>query len=197
MLTRRFVIGSLLASRLRAAATWRLMPAEGSKVILEVTKTGIMRGKKHQLVFTDYDGTLNYDAARPEQSQVRLSVDGSKVKCQDTWLKPSDVTKVEEYTRKDMLNASKYPRMSFQSTSIQKEAADRYAVQGTLTIRDVTKAVRLTATVQPSGNQMTINGACTFRMTEFGMKPPSAALGTVGTQDEMTLTFQVRAVAEA
>jgi hypothetical protein len=41
----------------------------------------------------------------------------------------------------------------------------------------------------------TFTGSATVRITDFGLKPPSAALGVIGTKDEMTFSFVLRAAA--
>ncbi|MFN8285599.1 MAG: YceI family protein [Chitinophagales bacterium] len=43
----------------------------------------------------------------------------------------------------DFFNAEKYPTMSFKSTSFKKVSGNKYVLEGDLTIRDVTKHVKL------------------------------------------------------
>ncbi len=43
----------------------------------------------------------------------------------------------------DFFNAEKYPAISFKGTSFKKAAGNRYVLEGDLTIRDVTKPVKL------------------------------------------------------
>jgi polyisoprenoid-binding protein YceI len=44
----------------------------------------------------------------------------------------------------DFFNAQKYPAMTFKSTSFKKVKGNMYALEGNLTIRDVTKKVKFT-----------------------------------------------------
>ena len=55
-----------------------------------------------------------------------------------------------------------------------------------LTVRDRSRAV--VVAVMKTGNQ-SYRGSAKIRLTDFGLKPPSAALGLVGTKDEMTFAF--------
>ena len=43
------------------------------------------------------------------------------------------------------------------------------------------------------GGSLRFAGSTTFGMKAYGIKPPSALLGAIGTRDEMDLTFRLRA----
>ena len=43
-----------------------IRPSADSRVQLWVEKTGFLSGNKHQFVFDRYDGSLQYDPAKPE-----------------------------------------------------------------------------------------------------------------------------------
>lgn len=84
----------------------------------------------------------------------------------------------------DFFEAEKYPAMTFKSTSVEKDGDD-YTVKGDLTIKDVTKAVKLNAefggiATDPWGNTkagFTLGGK--INRTEFGLTW-NAALETGG-----------------
>ncbi|WP_256003116.1 MULTISPECIES: YceI family protein [Pedobacter] len=84
----------------------------------------------------------------------------------------------------DFFDAEKYPSISFRSSAITKDGSD-YAVQGDLTIRDVTRPVKLTAefggiATDPWGNTkagFTLSGK--INRTDFGLTW-NAALETGG-----------------
>lgn len=84
----------------------------------------------------------------------------------------------------DFFDAEKYPAISFKSTSVEKDGSD-YVVKGDLTIKDVTKPVKLNAELggiatDPWGNTkagFTLNGK--INRAEFGLTW-NAALETGG-----------------
>ena len=91
---------------------------------------------------------------------------------------------------KDMLAANRYPQISFRSTAIRKVDRSRYEVEGILTIRDVSKpAVVTTSLTGGPGESFSIEGTARVRLTDFGLKPPTAALGAIGTKNEMAFHF--------
>ena len=178
-----------------AQKTYEIQAAEGSRFELLVYKTGFMKGKIHSFLFPRYKATLSYDAKAPERSQVRLTIETAPVQLTDTWLSAKDFQKVQEFARKDMLNAERYPSMTFDSSSISAAAGGGFEVKGTLTIRNVAKpaAIRVKLDPLPDGTLRFI-GESKIKLTDYGLKPPSAALGTIGTKDEMDVKFTLVAI---
>ncbi|HEV8148153.1 MAG TPA: YceI family protein [Bryobacteraceae bacterium] len=170
--------------------TYEIQPAEGSRFELLVYKTGLMKGKTHSFLFPHYKATLTYDAQAPERSQVRLSIETAPVQLTDTWLSAKDFQKVQDFARKDMLNAERYPSMTFDSLSVSAAAAGEFEVKGTLSIRNVGKPATIRVKIEPrSDGTLRFTGESKIKLTDYGLKPPSAALGTIGTKDEMDVKF--------
>ncbi len=161
------------------------------KIMLEVEKTGFLKGKKHNFEFPNYSGKLTYDAQTPANSRVELKIDAASLVCKDTWVSPKDLKKIQDEALGNILMVSKYPDIRFTSTKVTAQGGNRFQVEGVLTIRGVGKPVTMEATLDPA--TMKINGKSVFKMTGYGIKPPSAGLGTVGTKDDMTATFAVTA----
>lgn len=182
----------VLAAALAPGATqmFQLEPAPQAAIELTVEKTGLLRGKKHLFNFPQYGGVLAFDRNAPELSTVALSIDARSITCRDTWLGMKDLRKVQEYALKDMLAVDRYPQIKFRSSTIRKLDSNRYEAQGILTIRDVSKPVTLRVSI-PSDEALVIEGVARVRLTDFGLKPPSAGLGTIGTRDEMSLQFTI------
>src|SRR5258706_3809418 len=133
---------AVIATARRVAAqskTYDIQPAEGSRFELLVYKTGFMKGKFHTFVFPRYKATLKYDVKAPDHSQVRLSIETEPLELIDTWLSTKDFQKVQEFARKDMLNAARYPVITFESSSVTPAAGGGFEVKGTLSIRNVGK----------------------------------------------------------
>lgn len=164
-------------------------PAAGNRLALEVYKTGLWSGKKHSFTFERYQGTLLYDPEAPERSQVRFTVDAKSIALHDAWVSENDRAKVTKYALSDMLGADRYPQLLFTSTRIVAKAPNQFEVQGTLTMRGVAKPATVTVTLKPG---LSFEGSATLRMTDWGMKPPKAALGAIGTRDEMQVSFTLK-----
>jgi polyisoprenoid-binding protein YceI len=117
---------------------------------------------------------------------VELTVEAGSVQVLDDWIndgKKEDVRK--ETVGKDVLNAAKFPQIRFVSASVNGNISGAFQVAGELTIRGVTKPVTLAVKRGATGYE----GETRFPMSAFGIKPPKAVLGAIGTKDEMTIRF--------
>ena len=157
-----------------------------------VTKTGLLRGKQHVLDFNRYKGELRYAPEAPSSSVVTLDIESASVVCRDTWVSEKDRRKIQAFAVTDMLDAQNHPRITFRSTAVKPSGADQYTVAGTLTIRGTSKPVFVNVKLRATG-VLTFEGRAVVKLSDYGLKPPTAALGTIGTKDEMTLVFLVTA----
>jgi polyisoprenoid-binding protein YceI len=165
-----------------------------SKMELTVEKTGLLSGKKHLFVFSQFQGAIQFDRDKPEASSVMFSIESNSILCKDTWLSAKDLKKVQEYALQDILAVNKYPQITFKSTRITKTAAGRYQVEGTLQIKGVAKPIVVEATLKNgSPDALGIEGNASIRLTDYGISPPKAALGTIGTKNEMPFHFVLTA----
>jgi polyisoprenoid-binding protein YceI len=159
---------------------------------LEVEKTGVLSGKKHDIRFDGFTGKALYDPANPERSSVELIVDAAKLTLLDGWVSESDRKKIVEFTRgPEMLDVKKYPAIRFVSNSVAAEGAARFSVKGLLTVRGVTQTVVATVDLKAANGALTAEGESRFKLTQFKLKPPSALLGAIGTKDEVVLRFSL------
>jgi polyisoprenoid-binding protein YceI len=175
---------------------YRIEPAPDSRITLEVYKTGLMNGKKHLLVFERYQGRIEYDAANPAQSRVELTIQAASLLVQDDWVNESERKKIADEALNKQLIVEQHPELKFQSRSIRPaDAPGHYEVRGELTIRDLARPVIVQVTMSaPREGVLLFEGEATVAMKDYGMKPPSAALGLIGTKNEMKVIFQLHAV---
>ena len=110
---------------------------------MEVEKTGLLRGKKHTFVFKSYSGTVDYDAGRPQNSAVRLVIEGGSMICIDDWVSDRDRGKILAWGLNSMIEMSRFPKLIFDSEAIMPIAPGKYEVTGTLTIRNAAKPAKI------------------------------------------------------
>ncbi len=175
-----------------AAETYEIRPTESTKVALTVEKTGLYSGKKHLFLFTQYQGNLDLDLQQPQAAKIQLQIDSRSLVCKDTWVSAGDLKKIEQTALEDMLAAKQHPSMSFTGAAIKPLAADRFEVQGTLTIRGIAKPALVIVQLNAADPKaLLLEGSAIIRLKDYNLKPPSALLGAIGTKNEMTLAFTV------
>jgi polyisoprenoid-binding protein YceI len=189
------LVAGMLARRVSAEPQqYSIRPNGASRFELHVFKTGLYRGKVHTFLFPSYAGTFIYDAQRPEASKIELTLATNATKCVDAWLNSKDLKSVQEYAINDMLVADEYPEIYFTSSQIRQLATGHFEVRGTLTLRGTGRPSTVDVTLQEnSGGSLVFRGAATIRLTDYGLKPPKALLGTIGTKNEMEFAFTLEA----
>ena len=65
-----------------------------------------------------------------------------------------------------------------------------FTAKGNLTIAGVTKPISFPVKLTTTGNQLTFEGSLKTQLTYFSITPPTALMGTVKTEDAVTLSFK-------
>jgi len=89
--------------------------------------------------FTDFQGTIVGDPAKPEAATVEFTVKTASI---DTAQPKRD----GHLRSADFFDAEKFPEITFKSTKIKAVGKDKYEVTGPLTMHGVTKPVTLIVT---------------------------------------------------
>ncbi|HKV42921.1 MAG TPA: YceI family protein [Blastocatellia bacterium] len=174
---------------------YRITPVQSARFGLVVTKTGLLRGKKHLFLFDRYEGEFSHDPDGPagaENTTVYFTLSPSNIVCEDTWVNASDRKKILATTLHDMLAVDRYPDLVFRSEKITVRAEREYEVWGQLTVRGIDKParVKVSLTNEPAG-YIRLDGAAVLRLTDYGLTPPSALLGAIGTRDQIEVSFRL------
>lgn len=179
---------------LAQAESYTVRPTPNASFALTVEKTGLYRGKHHLFLFEKYQGSLEFDAARPTASTLQFVIESTSVVCKDDWVSSGDLKKVMQTTLEDMLAAKRYPNMTFSSAAVRDLGAGKFEVQGLLTIRDIPKPAVVTVQLDAANPALLkLTGSAIIKLTDYQLKPPSAILGAIGTKNEMTLNFSISA----
>ncbi len=84
--------------------------------------------------FNTFDGEFNYDAEKPNASQIMVNID-------TTSLDSNHAERDKHLRGKDFLNVDKYPSATFKSTKITFNDANSGKVTGDFTLHGVTKSI--------------------------------------------------------
>ena len=147
------------------AGTWKVDPTHSS-VGFEVKHMMIstVRGQ-----FREFDGTLEAAEDDPAHSRAWGSVEVASIET-------GNAERDEHLRSPDFFDADRYPEIRFASTRIAHVEGGTYHVWGDLTVKDVTREVEITATVEGAGQDpwgaervgIAIRGE--IDRTEFGLR---------------------------
>ena len=94
----------------------------------------------------------------------------------------------------DHLAANKHPEIRLEAVAVEPEAGGRLAVQGSVTIRGITREVELHVEVgRPGDGALRLSGSLPIRQRDFGIEPESIG-GVVRVADEVDLHFVLTAL---
>ncbi|MCR4336440.1 MAG: YceI family protein [Candidatus Omnitrophica bacterium] len=177
-----------LLSSVVSAATYKIDPAHSS----------VGFAVKHLMIstvkgsFSDYQGTIHFDPNNLDQSKAEITIQAKSINTgvptRDTHLRNSDFFDVE-----------KYPTITFQSKSLQKQN-DQYLIIGDLSLHGVTKEIQIPLTIQgpvasPFGTQViALEGKTTINRQDFGVAwNKNLDQGGVMVSDDVTIEINVEA----
>ncbi len=104
----------------------------------------------------------------------------------------------------DFFDAAQYPKLTFKSTSLQKEGGDIYKLNGDLTLHGVTKPITLSAEYGGASNDLYGNARIGFTLTgslqrkDYGLEWNAALeTGGVALSDEVKLMLDIQLIKQA
>ena len=137
--------------------------------------------------FSDIQGTISVDNARPVNSAVIVTIPLSSL---NTNVKALD----DHLKNADFFDAEKYPNITFKSTKVQALGQNKYKITGDLTVKNVTKPVVLDAVLNKQGiHPMTkaesigFNATTSFDRSAFGV---GAYVPNVGDKITVNITTE-------
>ena len=144
--------------------------------------------------FNDFTGSIHLDATNPAASTAQISIDVASI---DTRNEQRD----SHLRTNDFFDAPTFPKITFNSTSVQQLDDGKFAVTGDLSIKDVTKAITVAfefagLATDPYGNvRAGYEGTATLNRSDYGVSF-NAALDTGGVlvSDKITLELDVSAI---
>jgi len=119
--------------------------------------------------FTDIQGVIKVDNAKPSNSSVDVIIPISSV---NTNVPALD----KEFQEEAWFNAAKYPNITFKSTKVETKDKKHFKITGDLTVKGVTKPVVLDAVLNKQGEHpmakvpaIGFNATTSFDRSAFGI----------------------------
>ncbi len=119
--------------------------------------------------FSDIQGVIKVDNAKPANSSVNVTIPLSSV---NTNVPALD----KEFQEEAWFNAAKYPNITFKSTKIETKDKKHFKITGDLTVKGITKPVVLDAVLNKQGEHpmakvpaIGFNATTSFNRSDFGL----------------------------
>jgi polyisoprenoid-binding protein YceI len=97
--------------------------------------------------------------------------------------------------REEVLETSKYPEINFNSTKVEAvrtgDGQYQAKVTGDFNVHGVSRPGVINAQLSFSGSMLRARGEFPLKMTDYNIRPPSVAGGTIKVKDTLKLTFDI------
>jgi polyisoprenoid-binding protein YceI len=167
-----------------------------SRFQVQAFATGILSSFGHspKIAIRDFQGEVHFVPGKPEASSVRIVAKMDSLRVTDD-VSEKDRDEIERTMRNDVLEISRFPEATFESTEVSGslvfEGQYKVTMNGNLTLHGVNTKQSLQAQVIVSENQLRAQGDFTLRQTDYHMKLVSVAGGTLKLKDELKFTFEI------
>jgi polyisoprenoid-binding protein YceI len=146
--------------------------------------------------FSDLEGTIQFDGAKPDQSSVSFTIKTNSI---DT----SEADRDKHLRSADFFAVDEHPTITFTSARVRRISANQFEVAGPLAIRGVKKEITVPVTFlgtakDPWGNERAgFEAETTINRKDFGLHwnaPLEAGGFLVG--DEVKINLSIQAIAQ-
>jgi polyisoprenoid-binding protein YceI len=139
----RWLLAGLLCAQMAWGARVEAWPgAKVYRVSKDYTTLSFTATKwkvfKEEGIFQDYEGSLTYDAAKPETSAIEVTVQAASLDTRNS-------TRDKVLRSDDFFDVDKFPTLSFRSVGVKPTGVDSLEVTGDLTIHGITKRITVPA----------------------------------------------------
>jgi polyisoprenoid-binding protein YceI len=184
------------AAAVVTAATYVIQPS--SRFDVRTGKAGFLGafGHKHTIRAGSFRGQIVYDPDNVAASTVEVVVDTRSLEVVALGADQKDKPDVEEAMFEKVIHPNRHPEISFTSRVVTPIPEGVHVV-GTLTLEGRTRSVAVDVALEPQGDTLRAVGEWTIEQSDFGIKPYSAAGGTIKVADKVTFDFDVVAARAA
>ncbi len=167
---------TIIVTGFTSYAQQTLVPVDGgSKVTFTIKNFGFNTGGN----FTGLKGSIIYNPANIGATVFNVTVDASSIN--------TDNKKRDEHLRKEeYFDAAKFPVLNFKSTKVTSSGNGMYIVEGTMTIKGVSKPLSFPFKITALSVGYLFQGSFELNRRDFGVGGSSAVLG-----DKLKATLSV------
>ncbi|MDX6498279.1 MAG: hypothetical protein QOG23_1539 [Blastocatellia bacterium] len=180
---------------------YHLVP-EQSKFTVQAFAEGLLSAFGHDpvLAIKDFTGEAEFVPGSFESASLKMTIKADSIVL-STEVKEKDRLDLEQTMREQVLEIAKYPEIVFVSSNVSVtrlvEGRYRARVIGDLTFHGSTqKNLWITSEVTVSGESLRAKGDFSLKQSDFGIKPFSAAGGTIKLKNELKFSFDIAALKE-
>ena len=171
--------------------------------IIDPTHTEVKFKIRHLMItnvngtFTKFDGKMVSDKDDFSDAEIDFEVDIDSINT-------NNEQRDGHLRTGDFFDAAQYPKLTFKSTSFERQAGDLYKLNGNLTLHGVTKPIKMSAEYGGASKDLYGNSKVGFEVTgslnrkEYGLEWNAALeTGGVALSEEVKLMLDIQMIKQA
>ena len=182
----------------QAATVYKVVPGQSRITVFSETKSPLKRLQhERELRSNAISGSIVFSAPNKPASLTMAAKANSFRTIKKHELSSNDVAKIDQVTRDSILEAGKYPNVTFKSTRINYKPGAGGAFSGTvignLTMHGVTRAVSVPISGKVAGNLIKAKGSFKVNQSDYGMTIISIMGGIISARDMVQVNLDLTA----
>lgn len=171
---------------------------KGSTFTVRAFATGLLSAFAHSptIAIPDFEGEIVLNPDAPEPSSLRMVIRSASLTVTGD-VNDKDHQEIDRKMHEEVLESDSFPEIVYECSraSASKTGEGQYwvSLNGKLTLHGVTRYQPVSARVWLNGNTLRATGDFQVRLSDYEIRPVSAAGGTIRLKDELKLTFDISA----
>jgi polyisoprenoid-binding protein YceI len=151
-------------------------------------------GHNHNIAIKDISGETQFTDGTVTPASLSMRIRADSLTVTDK-VSDSDRQTIEKTMRDEVLETGKYADITFKSTKIEAtktpDGLYQARIWGDLTLHGVTHNIVINSQLTFDGKSLRARGEFSLKMTEYSIKPPSVAGGTIKVKDTLKFNFNI------
>jgi polyisoprenoid-binding protein YceI len=175
-----------------------LIDAGISRFTLRAFATGMLSALGHSptISISDFEGEIRMAAESFDGASLRLKIKADSLAVQDQ-ISDKDRREMESQMKEPILATSRFPEIVYECTSVSgsysADAQSSVVLNGSLSLRGVTRRLSINARLITMGTLLRASGDFSINQSDYEIPPVSAVGGTLRIKDELKFTFDIAA----
>jgi len=195
LLMNSFVIYLNAQEDLPKAGRYAVVPDQ-SRIEIKAGTSGMLgfMGHGHTIAPKVFSGELDLKPQETIPAVVSIRIDATSLH-ETADFKPEDKNKIETQMHGEVLETTKYPEISFQSTSVQYSKSPGHVfdaqIEGDLALHGVTRKITVPARIIDDGTNLRVTGEFEINRQDHKIETKSAGGGTVKVSKKLEVSFNL------
>lgn len=171
---------------------------KGSTFVAKGFATGLLSAFAHNptIALPDFEGEILLNPDAVEQSSLRLVIHSASLIVTDD-INEKDRDEINRRMHDEVLESDSFPDIVYECSRLSSgklgELQSWVVLNGDLTLRGVKRSLLVSARASLNDGTLRAAGEFSVRMSDYGIRPVTAAGGTIKLKDELKLSFNISA----